>query len=169
MRAVGFGTATVVKLKCGDSEVPTRLVDHKLHIPTVKDLFGLSSVLVDGVAEPADDRGLPFTTYLSGNILQISGTPTAGWFIPLDVLCYSADTVLLCAYLKQGQVTYRRSQWLFQASSAMSSLTYLPTQPLHDGIYGLRHIQLVCNFTASERFAWFVCRPSYLPKWLHRN
>ncbi|KAL0029677.1 hypothetical protein WJX79_001772 [Trebouxia sp. C0005] len=38
-------------------------------------MFALSSVDIDGVAEPADDRGFTFATYMSGSILDISGTP----------------------------------------------------------------------------------------------
>lgn len=67
--------ATVVRLKYGDNERSTRLVNDQLHIPTVKDMFGLSSVDVEGVAEPADDRGFTFATYLSGSTLHISGSP----------------------------------------------------------------------------------------------
>lgn len=68
VRAVGVA---VVKLKGGDSEVPTRLVGYKLHIPTIKDFFGLSSVSVDGKAEPADDRGPVFTSYLTRTLADI--------------------------------------------------------------------------------------------------
>ena len=67
--------ASVVRLKYGDTERSTRLVNNQLHIPTVKDMFGLSSVDIDGVAEPADDRGFTFASYMSGSILEISGTP----------------------------------------------------------------------------------------------
>ncbi|KAL3140466.1 hypothetical protein ABBQ38_004725 [Trebouxia sp. C0009 RCD-2024] len=67
--------AAVVKLKYGDNERSIRLVNDQLHIPTIKDMFGLSSVDVDGVAEPADDRGFTFATYLSGSTLHISGSP----------------------------------------------------------------------------------------------
>ena len=57
--------AAVVKLKYGEIERSTRLVNNQLHIPTIKDMFGLGSVDVEGVAEPADDRGFTFATYLS--------------------------------------------------------------------------------------------------------
>lgn len=67
--------AAVVKLKYGDTERSTRLVNNQLHIPTIKDMFGLGSVDVEGVAEPADDRGFTFATYLSGSTLHISGSP----------------------------------------------------------------------------------------------
>ena len=75
MRAADVNMAAVVKLKYGDTERSTRLVNDQLHIPTIKDMFGLSSVDVDGVAEPADDRGFTFATYLSGSTLHISGSP----------------------------------------------------------------------------------------------
>ncbi len=70
-----FQMASVVRLKYGDIERSTRLVNNQLHIPTIKDMFALSSVDIDGVAEPADDRGFTFATYMSGSILDISGTP----------------------------------------------------------------------------------------------
>lgn len=44
-----------------------------LHVPTIKDMFGLRSVDVDGMAEPADYTGFTFGTYLSGSTLHISG------------------------------------------------------------------------------------------------
>lgn len=67
--------ASVVRLKYGDAERSTRLVNNQLHIPTIKDMFGLSSVDIDGVAEPADDRGFTFASYMSGSVLEITGTP----------------------------------------------------------------------------------------------
>lgn len=73
--AADIRMAAVVKLKYGNAERSTRLVNNQLHIPTIKDMFGLSSVDVDGVAEPADDRGFTFATYLSGSTLHISGSP----------------------------------------------------------------------------------------------
>lgn len=75
LRAADGSMAAVVKLKYGDTERSTRLVNNQLHIPTIKDMFGLSSVDVEGVAEPADDRGFTFATYLSGSTLHISGSP----------------------------------------------------------------------------------------------
>lgn len=75
LRAADVSMAAVVKLKYGDTERSTRLVNNQLHIPTIKDMFGLSSVDVEGVAEPADDRGFTFATYLSGSTLHISGSP----------------------------------------------------------------------------------------------
>lgn len=68
-----------------------------LHIPSIKDMFGLSSVYMEGVYLPKDDRGFTYATYQPGDILQISGA--AGWFNPLDVLCCNFDTVLLLACL----------------------------------------------------------------------
>ena len=67
--------ASVVRLKYGEAERSTRLVNNQLHIPTIKDMFGLSSVDIDGVAEPADDRGFTFASYMSGSVLEITGTP----------------------------------------------------------------------------------------------
>lgn len=67
--------ASVVRLRYGDNERSTRLVNNQLHIPTIKDMFALSSIDIDGVAEPADDRGFTFATYLSGSVLEISGAP----------------------------------------------------------------------------------------------
>ena len=67
--------ASVVRLRYGDNERSTRLVNNQLHIPTIKDMFALSSIDIDGVAEPADDRGFTFATYLSGSMLEISGAP----------------------------------------------------------------------------------------------
>ena len=87
----------VVKLKYGDRERLTRLINNQLHIPTIKDMFGLSSVDVESIAEPADDRGFTFTTYLSGSTLQISGLLAAGLFHPLDLQSCIVDTVLLLA------------------------------------------------------------------------
>ena len=52
---------------------------------------GLSNVDVDGVATPADDRGVTFATYLPGSTLQISGIPAAGLPTPLDILCCDVD------------------------------------------------------------------------------
>ena len=75
LRAADVSMAAVVKLKYGDTERSTRLVNNQLHIPTIKDMFGLSSVDVEGVVEPADDRGFTFATYLSGSTLHISGSP----------------------------------------------------------------------------------------------
>ena len=75
LRAADVSMAAVVKLKYGDTERSTRLVNNQLHIPTIKDMFGLSSVDVEGVAEPADDRGFTFATYLSGSTLHLSGSP----------------------------------------------------------------------------------------------
>ena len=63
--------ASVVRLKYGEAERSTRLVNNQLH----KDMFGLSSVDIDGVAEPADDRGFTFASYMSGSVLEITGTP----------------------------------------------------------------------------------------------
>ena len=70
--------AGVVKLQFGEMHRFTRLVNDQLHIPTVKDLFDLSSIDVDGVAEPADARGFTFATYPTGSTLTISGTPAQG-------------------------------------------------------------------------------------------
>ena len=75
----------------------TRLVNDKLHVPTVEKAFGLSSVDVDGIAEPTDDGGFTFATYQPGATLQISGLFTA-----LDVLCCIVDTVLY-AILSKGK------------------------------------------------------------------
>lgn len=63
----------VVKLKYGDEERPMWLVNNKLHIPSVKDMFGLSRVGVGGAYLPTDGSGLSFATYQSGDTLQISG------------------------------------------------------------------------------------------------
>lgn len=93
--AVGVGINAVVKLKCWDSECNLQLVSGRLHIPTIKNMFGLSSVDVDGVATPADDRGFTFATYLPGSTLQISGMPAAGLSTPLDILCCTVGTVPL--------------------------------------------------------------------------
>ena len=67
--------AAVVKLQFGDMHRFTRLVNDQLHIPTVKELFDLNSIDVDGVVEPADARGFTFATYVPGSTLIISGTP----------------------------------------------------------------------------------------------
>ena len=101
VRAVGVGMAALVKLKYGDKERSTRLINNRLHIPTIKDMFGLSSVDVDGVAEPANDKGFTFTTYLAGSTLQISGDCATGLFNPIDVLCCHINTVILHAMLSK--------------------------------------------------------------------
>ena len=51
---------------------------------------------MDGVAEPADDRGFTFVTYLAGSTLHIIGTPAqaAGVANSLDVLCCPTFWVL---------------------------------------------------------------------------
>lgn len=91
----------LVVLKYGDAQRSTRLVNNKLHIPTVEKAFGLSNVDVDGVIEPTDEGGFTFAMYQPGTTLQISGPPAAGLFNPLDVLCYIFDTVLLYAILSK--------------------------------------------------------------------
>lgn len=88
----------LVILKYKAKEQSTRLVNKKLHIPTVKDTFGLSSVNVAGVAEATDNQGLTYTTYQPGATLQISGRPAAGLFSSLHVLCCVVDIVLLFLY-----------------------------------------------------------------------
>ena len=80
---------TVVKLKYGDAERSTRLVDGKLHLPTIKNVFQLGSVDVEGIAEPADATGFTFATYLSGSTLHISGDP-----MPAAVLSGTVHTTL---------------------------------------------------------------------------
>lgn len=70
--------APVVKLQFGDVHRFTRLVNDRLHIPTVRQLFDLNSIDVDGIVEPADDRGFTFTSYPVGSTLNISGTPSQG-------------------------------------------------------------------------------------------
>ena len=70
--------ASVVKLQFGEMHRFTRLVNDQLHIPTVKELFDLSSIDVDGVVEPADARGFTFATYVPGSTLIISGSPSQG-------------------------------------------------------------------------------------------
>lgn len=87
--------AALVKLKYGDQEDSTRLINNQLHIPTIQTMFGLSNVHVEGVAEPADDRGFTFATYLAGSTLQISGVCATGLFDPSVVLCCHVNTVLL--------------------------------------------------------------------------
>ena len=74
MQVADVNMATVVKLKYGDAERFTRLVNGQLHIPTIKDMFGLSRVDVDSITEPVDHRGFTFATYLSEKTLHISGT-----------------------------------------------------------------------------------------------
>ena len=88
----------LVILKYKAEEHPTRLVNKKLHIPIVKDTFGLSSVDVAGVAEATDNQGFTFATYQPGATLQISGRPAVGLFSSLHVLCCDVDTVLLFRY-----------------------------------------------------------------------
>ena len=85
--------ASVVRLKYGDTERSTRLVNNQLHIPTVKDMFGLSSVDIDGVAEPADDRGFTFASYMSGSILEITGTPAQAAVLSGLIQLMSHDSV----------------------------------------------------------------------------
>lgn len=82
VRVVGVGMAALVKLKYGEKERSTRLINNQLHIPTIKDMFGLSSVDVEGVAEPADDKGFTFQTYWQAApyryleiVLQVCSTP----------------------------------------------------------------------------------------------
>jgi mannose-6-phosphate isomerase class I len=92
--------ASVVRLKYGDIERSTRLVNNQLHIPTIKDMFALSSIDIDGVAEPADDRGFTFATYMSGSILDISGTPAQAAVMSgmsLAVFCHAAEQMIFCA------------------------------------------------------------------------
>lgn len=50
-------------------------------------------MVVEGIAELANDRGFTFTMYQSGNSLHISEGPAAGLFNPLDVLSCFVDTV----------------------------------------------------------------------------
>ena len=59
MRAVGVGVAAVAKLKYGGSERALQLENRRVHLSTIKAMFGLSSVGVDGVAIPADDKTSP--------------------------------------------------------------------------------------------------------------
>lgn len=92
--------ASVVRLKYGDIERSTRLVNNQLHIPTIKDMFALSSVDIDGVAEPADDRGFTFATYMSGSILDISGTPALAAVMSgmsRAMFCHAAEQTICCA------------------------------------------------------------------------
>ena len=70
--------SALVMLEYEDVQHSARLVNDKLHIPTVKRWFGLSSVMVDDIAEPTDNGGFTFATYLPGNTLRISGRPAAG-------------------------------------------------------------------------------------------
>lgn len=86
MRAVGVGMAAVVKLKYGDSERALQLVNRRVHLSTIQAIFGLSSVDMDRVAIPADDRGFTFMTYLSEGTFQLSGIPAAGLSNPCDML-----------------------------------------------------------------------------------
>jgi len=63
-------------------------------------MFALSSVDIDGVAEPADDRGFTFATYMSGSILDISGTPAQAAVMSgmsLAVFCHAAEQMIFCA------------------------------------------------------------------------
>lgn len=109
----------VVKLKYGDAERSTRLVNDQLHIPTIKDMFGLSSVDVDGVAEPADDRGFTFATYLSGSTLHISGSPAQAAVLSGTVHTAFHKNSSLCWHLMQ----HSKWQWLLTRVS-------LPLTPL---------------------------------------
>lgn len=83
-----------VTLKHGDREVPAELVAYKLHVPSVKDFFGLGSLLVDGRLVATDEKGFTFKTYLSGATMQITGTPIAGLLTSVDMLCCSVVTVV---------------------------------------------------------------------------
>lgn len=71
-----------MKLKYGASEGALQLENSRVHLSTIKAMFGLSNVGVDGAATPADDRGFTFVTYLSevhssylGFLLQVCPTP----------------------------------------------------------------------------------------------
>lgn len=123
----------VVKLKCGDREGLTRLYNNQLHIPTIEGMFGLSSVDVEGIAEPTHDRGFTFMTYQSGSTLQISGIPAAGLFHPLGLLCCIVATVLLLAAVGRLESSN-------ESHSGFSRSTlpcYPPTQPLFLQAYQL--------------------------------
>lgn len=108
----------VVKLKYGDAERSTRLVNDQLHIPTIKDMFGLSSVDVDGVAEPADDRGFTFATYLSGSTLHISGSPAQAAVLSGMVhTAFYKNSRSLCWHLTQ------HSKWQWPEDTYQGELT----------------------------------------------
>ena len=138
---------TLVTLKYKAEEHSTRLVNQKLHIPTVKDTFGLSSVDVAGVAEATDNQGFTFATYEPGVTLQISGRPAAGLFTCYVVLL----TLCCCSYTQQRQVTQLWSQLLFQANSMASSLAYLTSLFMHASV-ALRILRLLASLQLLRTF-----------------
>lgn len=69
-----------------------QLVFDWLHVPTIKDLFGLSSVNVEGIAEPTDTRGFALQCIgynvpykYRGLLLQVCSTPWVCYVVLLTL------------------------------------------------------------------------------------
>ena len=71
----GCYMASIVTLKFGAVTETTDLIEGRLHIPTIKDIFALRVVQIDGICRSVNSEGFTYATFNTGDTLNISGTP----------------------------------------------------------------------------------------------